>query len=110
MLADLETNLEQADAALEVIDEADLSPANTRAWRAWAELSGSRPVGFGVGAIPFGEIKARFELLGQRPDAGQVERIRVIDNEFLAHHAEERKKEEDKRPARHPAPGPQRRR
>ena len=100
----LEAQWERADTELAPLDEAALSPANRRAWIWWCELSPCRPSGFGVGAIPHTEIDACFRLRGQAPDAYLVAGIRAIDVEFVAHHADERKREQNKVSARPAAP------
>ena len=112
MLAGLEAELTRLDGLLAPLDDADLSTDNVRAWQDWMDLHLSRPVGMGVGAIPYTEIQARLALLGRAPEPGQVERIRVIDGEFLTHHAAEREAEKKKQPARAApsASGPRQRR
>jgi len=106
--------LASMDAELAPIEEAELSPANLLAWRAWTDLHLSRPGGFGPGAIPYSEMLARAQLLGRPLAPGIVERIRAIDGEFLEQHAETAKAERvGKSPRREgapPKPRPQRRR
>ena len=102
--AALEAQLERADTELAPLDEAALTTANRRAWTWWCELSPCRPAGFGLCAIPHTEIDACFRLRGQAPDAYLVAGIRAIDAEFLAHHADERKREQNKTAARRDAP------
>ena len=58
-------------------------------------------------------LRALLRSLGiPAPEPGQVERIRVIDGEFLTHHAAEREAEKKKQPARAApsASGPRQRR
>lgn len=73
-----------------------LLPSAESLWRAWERLAWSRPVGFGMGAIPVSEVLSYCQLRGIR-DLDQRERIlwavQALDKAFLQHWAE--KEEED---------------
>lgn len=74
-----------------------LWPGAEALWEAWESLCWSRPVGWGMGAIPVSEVLAYCALLGIS-DLDQRERIlgaiQRLDAEFLKHHAEKSKKEQ----------------
>lgn len=69
-------------------EEPLLWPENVEAWLAFIDLSRSRPVGFGVGAIPLTEIEAWFRLHARAPDLWLVRKLAVLDMEFLTHQQE----------------------
>jgi hypothetical protein len=72
----------------------ELRPDAEALWDAWESLCWSRPVGFGMGAIPVSEVLAYCTLLGIR-DLDERERIlgavQRLDAEFLKYHAEQAK-------------------
>jgi hypothetical protein len=83
------------NAVLEEFAALELWPVNQRAWLAWSTLAGSRPSGFGAGAIPLSEIGCWFRMKGLPVDWLLVEKIQAIDQAFLADQAAraERKQE-----------------
>lgn len=65
-------------------------------WAAFQELSMTRPVGMGVGAIPFQEIVAWLDLhqitsLEDRLEYAKW--VRYLDGVFLEHHAKQQQSE-----------------
>lgn len=75
--------------------EPELLPGAHAVWEAWEALHWSRPVGWGMGAIPVSEVLAYCVLLGIE-DLNQrgwiLRAVQRLDSEFLKHHAEESKK------------------
>jgi hypothetical protein len=73
----------------------DLWPGAEPIWEAWQALFLSRPVGWGMGAIPVSEVFAYCNLLGIA-DLNQREwilrAIQRLDSEFLKFYSDEAKK------------------
>ena len=75
-------------------------------YRAFLELSSQRPAGFGVGAIPFSEIKAYMEIHGIFDDSDYkllfLHRVTFLDSVYLEFHAEKARREAKNRGKNHP--------
>lgn len=97
---------------LDEFRDLDLWPVNRPAWLAWAMLSGSRPVGFGLGMIPLSEIWAWFQLKGRPVNPLLIEKIQVIDGAFVSAESDRQKskRERDQTRARANRPAPAKRR
>ena len=69
-------------------------------WRAFHEISSSRPSGFGLSYIPLSQILAYMLIHGivdyeERKEL--IKRIHILDNTFMAYHAEEKAKTKKKK-------------
>ncbi|WP_432612508.1 phage tail assembly chaperone [Azospirillum brasilense] len=70
-----------------LLDAPDLNPGLRRFWRAFQDLSGDRPVGMAVGAIPMTAMLAYAKDIDGDTDPQNLRRfvrfVRAIDDEFL---------------------------
>lgn len=60
-----------------------LPPAAEDVWAAFHELSSARPSGFGLQAIPWGEIAAYQAVTGIRLTRWEIDLLRDLDRAYL---------------------------
>ena len=65
-------------------------------WQWFLRLNNRRPTGMGVGAIPYSEMQAFFDLIGVAPDPYEIEIIELFDSIAMKHHSAVAKKEQEK--------------
>ena len=76
-------------AELVAFEELELLPENHEAWRAFQVLCGSRQIGMGLGPIPVSEIEAYGRMRDRPLDRLLVQKIQVIDREFMMDQAKQ---------------------
>ena len=75
-------------------------------WDAYHDLTSSRQIGMDIAAIPVSEITAYLDFIGLTDDDDRMDYLKIIqgiDAEYLEHHAETRKREQQKAKGKKPS-------